>query len=285
MARFPQTRDLFNRRVAAQHRMQQSAERACARFVRLISFGRSSTLAVSEIQTPTMRHLLVAAMIAVACGPAVARDTARACPSGWRSAQAADGAIALCTPPEFQLHPDGPTRTARWRRGQPGDVNFAMLSAALLDSADVIREWGTTDAGIWPLESVADSTKPDAVESERLSVDSVSIDEHPVVLETALLSGGAAGMRRQPYLRARWQVAPNRWVLVGGLSADTADLTMLRAIVRTLHIATSRATRRATRYRYLEQPRAVLLRAACGRNLVGCPRSSRLSVRPRHAFS
>lgn len=180
----------------------------------------------------------------------MARELAQSCPTDWQRAQTPDGGITLCTPAGF--HPDAgdpvaPTAQARWARGAPGNPDFAMLRVEQLDSAAVVQEWGSTTARLTPLDRAADPQRADAVASELLSADSVQVGDNLVLVETARVSGGAMGMRRQPYLRARWQTAPNSWIFVTGLATDTSVLRVLSAMVRTVRVGPGRPDRRATR--------------------------------------
>ena len=178
---------------------------------------------------------LLVCVAPVACrGQPPAR--ALACPSGaWRPVATPDSAAAFCLAPGYAPVPGSLGVGMRWARGAPGDSGYAFLSVDVLDSAAAALEWGTPPRPK-PFGVPRDSTALHALAAESVTVHRERIDRWDVEVETAFISGGQVGFRRQPALRAVWPVAGGRWVLVQGFASTPDELAMHLAMLHTLHV-------------------------------------------------
>lgn len=148
--------------------------------------------------------------------------------------QTPDGAVAICLAPGFTPRGD----STRWARGQVGDSAYAWLSVRVLDSATAAEEWGTPPRPT-TFRAPMDSMRTDAVRAESVVVRSARVDGTLIEVETARVSGGVAGLRRQPAIRAAWRVAGGRWVLAQGVSDQVTGLAALQAMLQTVHVTRS----------------------------------------------
>jgi hypothetical protein len=176
--------------------------------------------------------LLLALLAAVACrGRTVASAPTCADPA-WRPAYTPDSSVALCLAPGYAAAGQG----RRWARGTVGDSSYAWLTVAVLDSAAAADEWGVPPA----LPSFRRPTDPGALHATRadsVAVSRESIGGRAVEVETALVSGGQAGLRRHPALRAVWPLPGGRWALAQGFAERPAELQTLGAMLRTARLA------------------------------------------------
>ena len=173
----------------------------------------------------------MSALFACTRPPALA---APACPDEtWRPAATSDSTIALCLAPGFASTGEG----RRWARGKVGDSSYAWLTVVILDSVEAEDEWGSP-----PVPRSFRAASPPAGTIHALTAESIAVyrdtvDGQPVEVETALISGGFADLRRQPAIRAAWRLPSGRWVLAQGLADRPAEIDILRAMLRTVKLA------------------------------------------------
>jgi hypothetical protein len=149
----------------------------------------------------------------------------------WRPAATPDAAVVLCLAPGYE--PAG--RGTRWARGAPTDSGYAWLTVTVLDAAAAATEWGSPPAPrSWRTPPAPGALHP--VVAESVVVRREQIDGQSTEVETALVTGGFAGMRQQPALRAVWRLRGDRWVLAQGLADAPRELAILRAMLRTVRV-------------------------------------------------
>ena len=183
-----------------------------------------------------MRYLsTIAAAVAVAAGCDSSRDVARspACeaPLGVVAVMT-DSVAAICLLPGFSKVGDS---GGMWARGTVSDSGYAWLHLAVLDSARAAEEWGVPPVP----RSFRQPDPPDfihAVRTESVAVHAERIQGRLVEVETALVSGGVQGARRQPSLRAAWPIDGGRWMLVQSQATVPATLDSMRVMVRTVRV-------------------------------------------------
>ena len=178
------------------------------------------------------RVIAVALLGALGCGATPATDDARVgapptCPAALRSAWTDDSLIHVCIPSTFVargshgfgLPMPAPSETvvfvtasghASWRLDEPWPLHLATTTAE--DTPDGI----TVDA--W--RSVPDTVAGVAV-----------------VVEMGLVSGGLQGLQRAPSLLIAAEPRASVRLVVQGFAPDTASLSVLRQIARTVWIA------------------------------------------------
>jgi len=145
-----------------------------------------------------------------------------------------DSTAALCLLPGFTKRGDS---GGLWARGAVADADYAWVRVAVLDPATGTELWGTRPSP----PSFRRPDPPDVIHA--LRVDSVvvhreTIEDRLVEIETALVSGGFDGARRQPALQAIWWTQ-RAWVVVQARAASPTTIDSLRAMARTVHVTRS----------------------------------------------
>lgn len=148
----------------------------------------------------------------------------------------AQSSFALCLPPEFQRFPsEGNTERDAWKRGSPSDSTYAWISIHVLDSLEASREFGSPPRPRMLRDpeppQVVDGVRADSVVSHSMTIDTRSVD-----VETALVSGGVSGMRRQPQFRAALPLGHSHWIIITGQAESAAHLDTLRESLASLRI-------------------------------------------------
>jgi hypothetical protein len=170
--------------------------------------------------------------LTVACRSA---DHARAtlkCPAATPvAALSADSTAGICLPSDFaRVRPEAKIVSNTWKRGRPGDSTYAWIATDVLDSAAAALEWGVpprpTSLRVNDPSDGTDQVRADSVVSHPMVIDGRTVD-----VETALLSGGFAGMQRQPHVRAVWPVGDGRWVIVQGEARTPQQVDVLRGFI------------------------------------------------------
>jgi hypothetical protein len=172
------------------------------------------------------------AVMAAACrGAAHSRSTMK-CPAATPVvALSGDSAAGLCLPTGFtEVRPEVNIGTNGWRRGTPQESTYEWISAHVIDSADAEREWGNPPRP-GSLRDQKPGTGADAVTADSVQSHPMSIDGRTVDVETALLSGGFAGLHRKPHVRAVWPLGDGRWAIVQGEASSPQQLEELRALI------------------------------------------------------
>lgn len=163
-----------------------------------------------------------------------------ACNAAERSpAFSRDSTVALCAFPGYRLA----TSTGRlWARGSPTDSSYAWLTVAVLDSSEAASEWGTPPRP-GSLRSSEPPTTIHRLTAESVAVHPETVDGRSVRVETGRVTGGFAGWRRKPMLRAAWPLGDGRWVLAQGQAPDTRTLDTLRIMLRSVRVTAARRPR------------------------------------------
>jgi hypothetical protein len=182
----------------------------------------------------------VSTSVSAACSrPAVVRTAT--CAPQWTAAWIPDSTVMLCLPPGFVA------RSAySWSRPAPprGISRSIVVNAPAADflSVELLR---------WPADSLKVSSWPPRLGSgpecraDCSTVDSVvvhgdTVAGHAARTETGLVSGGFAGLVRQPTLVSGWGVSDARRVSVQGWSAWPATLDTLRMAIATVQVTERR---------------------------------------------
>lgn len=169
---------------------------------------------------------------ALACRSADHARSTLKCPAATPvAALSADSTTGLCLPSDFaRARPEGNIVSDAWKRGKPGDSTYAWISTHVLDSAAAALEWGVpprpTSLRVNDPSDGTDQVTADSVVSHPMVIDGRKVD-----VETALLSGGFAGMQRQPHVRAVWPVGDGRWVIVQGQARSPQQVDVLRGFI------------------------------------------------------
>ena len=178
-----------------------------------------------RVSAPLLCFLLAACEAASPAQRLACRDAA------WRPMLTPDGTVALCVAPGYVPRGD----SARWERGGVGDTTYAWLSVRVLDSTEAAEEWGTPPHPT-NFRAPYDSTVIHALSAESVVVRRERLDGAAVEVEAARISGGVAGLRRQPAIRAVWPLAGGHWALAQGFSVQPNELATLEAMLRTVRI-------------------------------------------------
>lgn len=94
------------------------------------------------------------------------------------------------------------------------------------------------EMGAWPPRySAVTLGCPDCVTAESIVVMSESFDGVKGELQTALMSGGLSGLRRQPDFRAAWIAPAGAHIIVSGFADGVATRDTLIASVRSIRLA------------------------------------------------
>jgi hypothetical protein len=168
------------------------------------------------------------------CGTPAVRPVTVSCRAPAEARLSADSSFGLCLPAGFErLHPDASPGADAWRRGTPEASGYAWLTVQVLDSAAAAGEWGVPPTP----PSFRDRSAPgmvDATSAESVGVHRTMVGGRAVDIESALLTGGVSGVRRQLALRAVWAEGDGRWVIVQGRGNSAAAVDSLRADVGSL---------------------------------------------------
>jgi hypothetical protein len=152
------------------------------------------------------------------------------CERGEVASWSTDSAIAVCLPPGF--HPVvGESGHVRWERGDIRSRDRAWLSIDVDSSNDSSNPWPPALGN--PSGCLADCGSADSVTRYR---DTVATGV--AVVEVGLVSGGFAGLRRQPMMVAGWELPRGRRVWVNGYAAESPTLDTLRRAVRSVQLVT-----------------------------------------------
>lgn len=177
--------------------------------------------------------------VVTACDRPPAAPAVACVDPAWRPAATPDSAVVLCLPPGYK--PAG--RGTRWARGAPTDSGYAWLTVKVLDAAAAAMEWGSPPAPRnWRTPPQPGALHP--VVAESVVVYREQIDGQSTEVETALVTGGFAAMRRQPALRSVWRLPGDRWVLAQGFAEAPGELAILRAMLRTVRVRGGSSTSR-----------------------------------------
>lgn len=179
----------------------------------------------------------ILAVLTVACQAADHAHATFKCPSATPvAALSADSASGLCLPAGFaEVRPEVSIVSNAWRLGRPGDSTYAWISTHILDSAAAAREWGIPPRPR-SLRENDSGDGPDKVTADSVQSHPVLINGHAVDVETALLSGGFAGMRRMPHVRAVWPLGDGRWAIVQGEASSSQQLDALRGLIASFQL-------------------------------------------------
>jgi hypothetical protein len=190
-----------------------------------------------------MRHPSIVALAVLAAPAVLAGCTGRprvadapACQPSWRAEWNGDSTLALCLPMGFTRR-DGNT----WTRPRPGSAALDFLTVEVVrwpeDSVE-LRTWPPQLAA--PGACYADCGRADSVTLHSDRVTGVSAHT-----ETALLSGGATGLRRAPFLVMGWTMSERHRGFAQGSAAQAATLDSLREAVRSLRVGRAATIARA----------------------------------------
>jgi hypothetical protein len=196
-------------------------------------FGASMPLRLFAV----FASLGVFAELAVACQRADRAPSTLTCaPAAPVAAWLADSAGGVCLPTDFaEVRPEVKMASNAWRRGEPGDSTYAWISAHVLDSAAAADEWGVPPRPK-SLRENEPTDFPDKVTAHGVQSHSMLIDGRTVDVETALLSGGVAGMRRTPHFRAVWPLGDGRWAIVQGQASNPEQVDTLRRLIASFQV-------------------------------------------------
>jgi hypothetical protein len=170
---------------------------------------------------------LAVGTLQVACSHAPAAIALPICPTPSYRDWNGDSTLAICVPPGFaRIDHDS------WARPRVQSAAKDLFSVELLDWPDdsaMMREWPIhLDPS---LGCLADCFSYDSMAIHTDTAAGVTVHT-----ETALLSGGFAGVRREPHLVMSWELAGGRRGIALARTAIPATLDTLRAAVRSLWV-------------------------------------------------
>lgn len=165
---------------------------------------------------------------AMACGPRPAAAGRPICGGTSHREWNEDSSFALCVP-------DGFRRADRnsWVRVRRGSASLELLTVELI-------HWPEDSAQLrsWPLRLAAGADcRADCIEVDSVAVYVDMVAAFVAHTETGLLSGGFAGLRREPHLVMTWTMSAERRGFAQARTASPATLDTVREAVRSLWLA------------------------------------------------
>ena len=181
--------------------------------------------------------IAVTGSLSAASGRSAVAQTAVTCAPQWIAAWTPDSTVRLCLPPGFIAK-----GANSWSRSaSPHGVSRSIvLNAPAPDflSVELLR-WPADSFKVppWPprLGASADC-RADCSTVDSLVVHNDTIAGHAARTETGLVSGGFAGLVRQPSLVSGWAVSGARRISVQGWSVWPATLDTLRMAIATVQV-------------------------------------------------
>lgn len=174
--------------------------------------------------------LLAVALVATMGCNKVPRVAGRpSCTPGTRANWSADSAIALCLPAQFKPAANIVPGRSRWERSTTDPSDRAWISAALDAALDTLNEWP-------PRLRNSSTCAADCTSVDSLSHHSDSTSSGVADVETGLVSGGYAGLRRQPTLVAGLSLPSGRRLWINGSARNSATLDTLRHAIQTIRV-------------------------------------------------
>lgn len=174
---------------------------------------------------------LAALALVLACKPD-ARVAARPeCPARWHAEWTLDSALSLCIPQGFEQPRDSfPTFVRRHDYITRDFLTLHLAPDSMWNDDEPRRRWP-------PSLPARPCTLPDCAftDSLTLHVDTVAGVVGDVYV--GLVTGGFAGVQRQPSLHAGWELPGERRLEVQAFSEVPATLDTIRMALRTIHIA------------------------------------------------
>lgn len=174
---------------------------------------------------------LAALSFLIACAPDAHTAPHPDCPTTWHAEWSSDSALSLCIPPGFERKPDSYATFLRKRDFLTRDfLDLYLEPRSAWESGEVGDRWP-------PSLHSGPCTVPDCTTTDSLTVYADTVAGVVANVYAGLVTGGFAGLRRQPSLAAGWDMPGERRLGIFAFSELPATLDTIRIALRTIRLA------------------------------------------------
>ena len=167
----------------------------------------------------------------LACTPGVRVAARPECPTRWHPAWTSDSALSLCVPPGFEQKRDAFATFLRTRDYLTRDfLNLYLEPRSMWDVDEPRRRWP-------PSLPAHPCTLPDCAFTDSLTLHADTVAGVVGDVYVGLVTGGFAGVQRQPSLHAGWELPGERRLVIQAFSEVPATLDTIRIALRTIRLA------------------------------------------------